>query len=456
MARATHDMRSGSEPRVPIHRLDAVAYLSATLVAIMAIESRMVVGPLGGAGTPAQLLALFAISWWLYHHVQRTAAPTWAWQPVRLALLALFLAFCTSHVVALSRPIDGVELSSASLGMVSLGAWLGIALLAHDGIPTEERLDTLLRRLVIGTAALALLGIAQFLLHDSLIRWISIPGLRPNVPLGDLMSRSGFTRPAGTALHPIEFGAVLTTVLPLAIARARIGRSGTRLRDGACVFLIGLGVVVSGSRSALLCGVVGLAVLAVVWSPRTRAWAGVSTFLLLAFVAATLPGMTGTFVKLFTGLSGDGSVQSRIGSYDVVGAFFGRAPLFGRGYSTFLPRYRILDNQYLLLLVEVGLVGLLAFICVLGAGFWCARASRRHACSLAGRERGQALAAAIASASVGFGTYDGLSFPMATAILFLVVGIAGASWRLARTTEISTTGMLNLPSSASASTKGLT
>lgn len=417
----------------PREGLDAVAYLCVCLVALLAIESRMVIGPLGGAGSPAQLLALFGMGWWMYFHLQRTSAPTWSFQPVRAALIGLSLAFSASYVVAVSRPIDGIEASSASLGMVTVVGWMGLALLAHDGVPNRERLDTLTRGLVIGAAALALLGIAQFVFHDSLIRWIELPGLRPNVPLGDLLNRSGYTRPSGTALHPIEFGAILTTILPLAITRARHSPHGHRIRGAVCVFLIGLGIVVSGSRSAILCALVGMAVLAAVWSARTRLLAGVATFLLLAVVAVTIPGMTGNIVKLFTGLSADGSVQSRTGSYDLVGEFVARAPMLGRGYSTFLPSYRILDNSYLLLLVEVGIVGLTAFLFVLGAAYACARASSKAAKDQAGREQGQALAAAVAAASVGFGTYDGLSFPTATGILFLVIGLAGASWRLDRT-----------------------
>ena len=49
-------------------------------------------------------------------------------------------------------------------------------------------------------------------------------------------------------------------------------------------------------------------------------------------------------------------------SYAIAGEFIGRAPIFGRGFSTFLPSYRILDNQYLGLLIETGIVGLVAFL----------------------------------------------------------------------------------------------
>ena len=32
-----------------------------------------------------------------------------------------------------------------------------------------------------------------------------------------MLGREGLTRPAGTTIHPIEFGAVLTMILPIAL-----------------------------------------------------------------------------------------------------------------------------------------------------------------------------------------------------------------------------------------------
>lgn len=431
--------RSAPAPHLPDRRsrrggrhLDGVTFLTVLLIAALGVQSRLVISPLGGAGSPSVVLSLLALGWWLYFQVQRTRADAWSAQPVRVALITMLTAFAASFVVAMARPIDAIESSSATLGMVIVLAWVGVALVAHDGVPNVERLETLLRRLVLSTTAIALLGIAQFVLQDPIIRWDLVPGLQANLPVGGLQMRSGFTRPAATALHPIEFGAVLTTVLPLAVARIGRGSLGERLKAAACVFIIAMGVVVCGSRSAILCSITGLVVLAAVWSTRTRLVAGAATVVLVLFVALTVPGMTGSLLGLFTGLSEDGSVISRTGSVAIVQEFFDRAPFLGRGYSTFLPSYRILDNQYLLLLVEVGLVGLLCFVFVLVTAFRCALQSRRIATDPVSRERGQALAAAVASALVGFATYDGLSFPMGTSILFLIVGITGANWRLAR------------------------
>ena len=70
-------------------------------------------------------------------------------------------------------------------------------------------------------------------------------------------------------------------------------------------------------------------------------------------------------LKLFTGISQDDSARSRTDSYALAFDFIQQRPFFGRGFSTFLPTYRIIDNQYLGLLIETGVVGLLAFISLL-------------------------------------------------------------------------------------------
>jgi O-antigen ligase len=418
---------------------DAVTFLTFYLVALFAIESRYVIGPLGGPGNPARLIGLVALGWWSYQQIQRPAPTGLGPQPVRRALLVLLFAFAASFVVAMSRPIHPDESSVALLGMVVLLSSIGVALLANDGIPTQARFDVLLGRVVFAASALGLLGVAQFITGDLLIRVVEIPFLRANPPLGDLLSRGGFSRPFGTALHPIEFGAVLAMVLPIAITRARLRPRGGALRAWFAVFAIGLGIVVSGSRSALLCTLAALAVLAVVWPLRTRVMSAVGVVAMLAVVAVTIPGMVGSLVKLFTRFGTDDSVASRTDSYPIVAQFFARDPLLGRGFSTFLPSYRILDNQYLGLLVEVGLVGVLAFLGVLAVAGWCGVSARRTTRDVYAREHGQALAASIAAAALGLAFYDGLNFPMATGMLFLLVGLAGCLLRLTRAAGVART-----------------
>ncbi len=72
-----------------------------------------------------------------------------------------------------------------------------------------------------------------------------------------------------------------------------------------------------------------------------------------------IPGLVGTLYSLFSNLQNDPSVSGRTSDYAVVLGLFDQHAILGRGLFTFVPRYyRILDNQYLMILVELGVVGL--------------------------------------------------------------------------------------------------
>ncbi len=413
------------------YRADCVTLLSVFLLALFAIESRLVIAPLGGTGQPAQLIALAGLGWWIYYQVQRPDATGVGAQPVRLALALVVAAFTLSYIVAMSRPITTAEGSLANLGMVVLLGWVGVAVLANDGVQSRDRFEVLVGRLVLGGALLALLGVAQFVSGRLLVDHLQIPGLVTNLSEGQLLARAGFSRPSGTALHPIEFGAVLTMTLPLAITRARLA-AGNPVRAWVPSLLIGFGILLSGSRSALLCALVALVVLGADWSPRARRQTAASVVVLLGVVALTIPGMLGTLLHLFSRVGGDASIASRTDSYSLATELVHSAPWLGRGFKTFTPDYRILDNQYLDLLIEVGVVGLVAVLALFIAGICCAQLARRRAEDLVLGAYGQALTASIVAGALGLGMYDGFSFRMGAAVLFLVLGLAGGLWRLAR------------------------
>jgi O-antigen ligase len=92
-----------------------------------------------------------------------------------------------------------------------------------------------------------------------------------------------------------------------------------------------------------------------------------------------------------------------------------------------------LDNQYLLLLIECGIVGLSALLAVLVAAVLCARSARNSALSAADRAMGQSIIAAIIAGATLFAFFDALSFPKAGGTMFLVVGLAGGFWRFMET-----------------------
>ncbi len=409
---------------------DAVTLLTFFVVLLFAIPSRLVFAPLGGAGGPAQLVGMAALLWWAWSRLAQASSTPTVSRPVRRAMLLFAAACLASYVAAMVRPIDPVELRAADRGVLSLCSWLGIVLLTVDGVPSRARLETLLRRVVAAGGAVATLGILQFETGLAFTNLIEVPGLSESSDLVSVMGRDGFNRPAGTALHPIEFGIVLTMVVPLAIHFAMADRHRPRLRRWYPVLALAFAIPISISRSAIVCTVVGLAFLLPTWSrsQRRRAYAALGALLVAVFV--TIPGMLGTLVGLFSGIGSDSSALSRTGSYALAWEFIARTPFFGRGFQTFLPNYRILDNQYLLITIETGVIGLGAMLWLFLSGTLTGVRTRRRSADPAVRGLAQALAASIAACGCGFALFDALSFPQLSALVFLAFGAVEGLHRL--------------------------
>jgi polysaccharide biosynthesis protein PslJ len=407
-------------------RLDAVSVLTVYLVVLLAVPARLVFAPLGGAGCPAQILGLLMALWWVVQRALSRGPSDLARQPVRIAMLAFLGTVLLSYIAAALRPIDPVELRAADRGLLIVLSWLGVCFLAMDGATSKARLDVLLRRVTMGGGLLATLGIVQFFSHQELVDKIQIPGLSSNGGIGSLMSTQGLSRPAGTALHPIEFGVVLTMILPLALHYAFEKPTGGLVRRWFPVGAIAFAVPISISRSAILGALIGLVVLLPTWPVARRRLAYLWFALLGAVVYVTIPGMIGTFRNLFFGISEDSSAKSRTGSYALASEFIARSPVIGRGFSTFLPAYRILDNQYLGIMIELGLLGLVVVLILFMSGLFTARAARRASSDATTRQLGQALAASIAAGALSFAFFDAFSFPMVSGLMFLSLGLATA------------------------------
>jgi O-antigen ligase len=104
--------------------------------------------------------------------------------------------------------------------------------------------------------------------------------------------------------------------------------------------------------------------------------------------------------------------------------------MLGRGFLTFLPEYRILDNQYLGVLIDTGFVGLVALLGLFVTGAVTAQHLRSRLDNTGDRQLARALMASVASAGVSFALFDAFSFPMASGLVFLLLGAIDALRRL--------------------------
>lgn len=406
---------------------DTAQLLVAYTIVVAVVPAALVVPALGSVGTPQillglTLLAVWGVTWLAPRQVHRAR-----FRLVPLLLVGFAVVNLASFLAASLRPTDVLERTAADRGAIMIVAATGVALLAAEAVADLNRLDAVVKGIVVGGAIIAAVGIVQFTTGLDPAAAIRLPGFVSSADQSFIAQRSTFRRVSGTTVHAIEFSAVLCMALPLAVHQfRRQGRSWF-----APLVLIAVALPMSVSRTA----VVGLAAALVIMVPswpkrvRRRAYLAGGTYLVLMRLA--VPGLLGTIKSLFVDAPADPSIQSRQTDYLFVTTFIHERPWFGRGYTTFIPvRYDFLDNQYLLAVVETGYVGAAMYITLLVGSIAAAWQVRRQVADQAARDLAQALIASLAVAAATSMAFDFLSFPTVRATLFLAVGCVGALGRL--------------------------
>ncbi|PRB08892.1 O-antigen ligase [Microbacterium sp. MYb64] len=426
--------------------VNAATMLTVYLVLLVAIPSNVTISALGSLGRPSMLWGLVLLFWWVLSRLQARALDT---RPVRQPLRWVFLAFLVvvlvSFAAAMLRGQPADQISPATTALLRLASWSGVLLVAMDGIRTYSDAAILVRRLAIAGAALAALGLAQFFSGQTLLDWTtSIPGLAFEAT--EAATRGSFTRASGTAIHPLEYGTAVVSALPLAITAAvNRGFRTTPSRHAVwwwlAVALILLASLVAVSRSAII----GLAVAVVALLPAIPTiyrWViGVGGAILALAVFALIPGMFGTIVNLFLGASNDPSTQSRTAALARVPEFLSSSPLIGQGFGTFLPRYYIFDDAWVLLTVELGILGALCLVGMVLAAMGSAVWASGHSPFQDTKSMSRAFAACLVTIAVLFAFFDGLSFPMSAGLLFLMIGLTASMRSIAAADEVLTASM---------------
>lgn len=412
-------------------RVDARVLLATFVVLIFMIPAQLVVGPLGAAGTPAQLLGMSMLGWWLFARGYGDSGCARLSRSLTVPLTVFAVSLALAYMAGMNRAIPDVEVRAADRSLMSLAAWCGITVVAASGIADRAQLDRLLKLVAITGGAVAVVGICQFFGWNP-VEGFAIPGLVNNGGFGELGSRSYFPRVQGMTLHPIEFGVVMCMIAPLTVHYALCADAGRRrVAWWALTVVIAFAIPLAVARSAILAAtIVGLIVFPT-WPRLYRRRVLLMAPFALVALKFLVPGLLGAVRAMFTGIANDPSTQGRTADYDAVSYFFSQAPLFGRGPGTLIPTmYRTLDNQYLLTLVTGGIGGLVGLVVLLTGGllvgliaWWrCAGVDRRLAVSLV---------AGILACAATCATFDFLSFPTCTGLLFLYLGAAGALMRMA-------------------------
>jgi O-antigen ligase len=212
--------------------------------------------------------------------------------------------------------------------------------------------------------------------------------------------------------------------LPLAVGRSLIAPKGARRTRYLCALVIAIAIPFTVSRSGVLAFLTSGLVLSVTWPIRRIGKAIAIVGGVVALLAVAEPKLSNAILDLLVGVGNDDSVLSRTKASNVAFTMIDKSPIIGRGFGTFLPKnYVILDDQWLLLGVELGIVGVMLYALLCLAGFRAARLASVSADPVA-KELGAGLSASIAAGAVAFATFDAFSFPMAAGTAFLLVALS--------------------------------
>ncbi|AXX29114.1 O-antigen ligase family protein [Actinosynnema pretiosum subsp. pretiosum] len=417
-------------------RADGATLVCLYLLALLAIPARLVLSFVPMTLPPALVVALVLGVLWLSAQMVDTLNMGKGRNALRTAVaIYLTLHLCT-YAVATRRflPID--ELTVADSGMVRIVATASVAIFACDAVRTRERLDRVMKLILVCTAGIAFVGLVQFGLGIDLAGYVSIPGLRAQENVYAAMeTRSIFRRPTGTTNHPIEYGLVCAMSVGIGAHYVFQSRDEGKpyVRWLVCLALVGLGAMTALSRTAIL-GMTVAGVVMVATMPKRRKL----TVVLVGggfFLGASLvvPGLFGTLRGMFSNISDDPSVKARTSDYEAANEQIALHPLLGRGFGTFLPtKNPILDNQFLLTMIENGYLGLFALVGMFLAA--CYAVLRTRLLSSDENVRGMAacLLSAVLVGGIASVTFDLLAFSIATGMVFVMLGLSGAALRIAQ------------------------
>lgn len=423
--------RSRLSRRLRGRQPDAAALLTGYLALAFFIPSNLTLPGMGGVGTPANVFALLGLIWYLATWLTGRIRPAAGTRLPRVVMWLLAVSVLASYLVNATRGSTHKEVLAADRGLIGLLVWVSIVVLVSAGIQDRTRLDVLLRRAVVMGSVVAAFGYYDFFTATNIAEHITIPGLQSSSAQIAAMDRGAFTRPRSTTAHPLEFGGMLAILVPFAVHQAfdpvRKHLSGWR-RWGP-VALMGGALPLTVSRTSIIGALIVVLVMVPRWKPQRR-WAAMALILgSVAVFKVIIPGLIGTITNLFASFlsNSDSSTQARTVKYSAIVPYLNEHLWFGRGFGTFIPElYFFTDNQYMLTLAEMGVLGLVALIALFVTGIHTGGAVRRLARTESDRELGQAFLASALVALVISATFDALSFPMYAGIFFLVLGAGGS------------------------------
>lgn len=232
----------------------------------------------------------------------------------------------------------------------------------------------------------------------------------------------------GPTIHPLAAAQMVAMAVPFAIVGGLYASTSKRKILYLLATLVLLAGVFATQRKT---GAIVLAagVLTIfIYRPRQMLRAAPAGVLLLLAVPLVAPSALGSVRDQLAPGAATSTLSSRdrLSDYEAIGPEVLNHPALGRGWQTYDPeRYRVLDNEYLSILVGNGWLGVGAFVILLIAALVvCTRTIRTE--DPARAPPALAVAGTVVMMAVASATFDTIAFAVVPYTFCLFLGLAAA------------------------------
>jgi hypothetical protein len=375
------------------------------------------------------LLPPIVLIWLLAAVVGGTLAPRLTWTPIHTAV-AGFVAVAFSSVVVNAADLNQALELSVSIKKLTLLSFYVVFFLIVASVVRPREVRAFMRYMLLLSILCAVGVIYEYHSHYNVFyEWSAqlLPGPF-RVQVGDLagVDEIGRRQTRGPAQLGLEAAAMMAMALPIALVEVLESRRlARRLLYGLAACLIVGAAISTYRKTAFMAPFVVFATLAY-FRPRDMTKLAPFAVVAVFVVHALSPGALGAIADQLQGnrLAAAATVNDRKSDYDAIRPDVLTHPLLGRGYGSYeAASYRILDTEVLHFLLEVGFVGLVAYLLTAASVILAARKTIRS--RRANRAPPALMAAAAAAAFLAVSTlFDAMSFPHTPYIFLTFAGLA--------------------------------
>jgi O-antigen ligase/polysaccharide polymerase Wzy-like membrane protein len=348
------------------------------------------------------------------------------------AIEVLLLLFTVVATLSIARNVTQLgiddEASTAVKKLVLLLSYLAFYLLVVGTVRASE-VPAFVRLIVVLGAVAAVGTIIEYAtgrnLFFTVATWVAPPGTSFSSS-ATLTVSGGRPDVTGPARHGLAISTMLAMILPLALVGAVFADSGRdRVLYRLAAVLLFVGCLTTFRRSGVILPFIASS--AVIFGGGRRMFPLAAVFVVLLVVTPIVaPGAVAEITSQFStsNASTQESVEGRTADYPAVIPDVAAEAVTGRGFGSYIARrYRFIDNEYILLAIETGLVGIASYLALLvvSAGMALRTGLRR-----AGPASwiGLAVFGSVLAFMAANAFFDALSFPQAPYAFALVVALA--------------------------------